>query len=69
MVGAEQTRPGEAASLPPGQRPQNQWPVLHYGPVPRFKPERWDLQVYGATADGGKHSWDYAEFQDRKSVV
>ena len=62
MVGAEQTRPGEAASLPPGQRPQNQWPVLHYGPVPRFKPERWDLQVYGATADGGKHSWDYAEF-------
>jgi len=61
MVGAQEPRPGEER-LPPGQRLQTQWPVLHYGPVPRFKPERWDLQVYGATADGGKHSWDYPEF-------
>ncbi|WP_414641042.1 sulfite oxidase-like oxidoreductase [Actinospica sp.] len=54
--------PGEAEQLPPGQRAQTQWPVLHYGPVPRFKPERWDLQVYGATVDGTKQSWDYGEF-------
>ena len=63
MVGAQEPRPGEER-LPPGQRLQTQWPVLHYGPVPRFKPERWDLQVYGATADGGKHSWDYGEFHE-----
>lgn len=61
MVGLSEVRPREQR-LPPGQRLQTQWPVLHYGPVPRFKPERWDLQVYGATADGGKQSWDYAEF-------
>ena len=61
MVGLPDARPGEQR-LPPGQRQQAQWPVLHYGPVPRFKPERWDLQIYGATADGRKQSWDYAEF-------
>jgi DMSO/TMAO reductase YedYZ molybdopterin-dependent catalytic subunit len=49
--------------IPPGQRPQASWPVLHYGPVPRFKPDRWDFQVYGATADGGKRAWDYEEFR------
>jgi DMSO/TMAO reductase YedYZ molybdopterin-dependent catalytic subunit len=58
----EEARPGEPTPLPPGQRVQTQWPVLHYGPVPRFKPERWDLQVYGATVDGAKQSWDYGEF-------
>ena len=63
MAGSQdEARPGEATPLPPGQRAQTQWPVLHYGPVPRFKPERWDLQVYGATVDGAKHSWDYGEF-------
>jgi DMSO/TMAO reductase YedYZ molybdopterin-dependent catalytic subunit len=61
MVGLSEARPREQR-LPPGQRQQAQWPVLHYGPVPRFKPERWDLQVYGATADGGKQSWGIAEF-------
>jgi len=49
--------------IPPGQRPQATWPVLHYGPVPRFKPDRWDFQVYGATRDGGKRAWDYESFQ------
>ncbi|HEX4788601.1 MAG TPA: sulfite oxidase-like oxidoreductase [Actinospica sp.] len=61
MVGLHDARPAQLR-LPPGQREQTQWPVLHYGPVPKFKPDRWDLQVYGATADGEKHSWDYAEF-------
>jgi DMSO/TMAO reductase YedYZ molybdopterin-dependent catalytic subunit len=63
MMGLDETGPGESP-LPPGQRRQTQWPVLHYGPVPRFKPERWDLQVYGATADGDKHSWDLGEFHE-----
>lgn len=56
---------GEALApgrVPPGQRVQSNWPVLHYGPVPRFKPDRWDFQIYGATADGGKLSWDYGAF-------
>jgi DMSO/TMAO reductase YedYZ molybdopterin-dependent catalytic subunit len=53
---------GGSQALPPGQRPQRTWPVLHYGPVPRFKPERWDFQVYGATEDGTKYSWDHETF-------
>jgi DMSO/TMAO reductase YedYZ molybdopterin-dependent catalytic subunit len=48
--------------LPPGQRLQRGWPVLHYGPVPRFKPDRWDFQVFGATASGDKQRWDHAAF-------
>lgn len=53
----------DSGRLPPGQRAQASWPVLHYGPVPRFKPERWDFQVYGATSDGAKRAWDYQAFQ------
>lgn len=53
----------EAVSeLPPGQRLQRGWPVTHYGPVPKFRPERWDFRVFGATADGEKHSWNHDEF-------
>lgn len=48
--------------LPPGQRLQRGWPVTHYGPVPRFKPQSWDLQVYGATASGEKTVWDFEAF-------
>ena len=41
----------------------NEWPAVHYGPVPKFRPHRWDLQVYGATADGTQYRWDWTEFQ------
>ncbi|MER5439741.1 molybdopterin-dependent oxidoreductase [Streptomyces sp. NPDC002790] len=47
--------------LPPGQRLAKGWPVSHYGPVPRFRPDRWRLQVFGATASGGTHSWTFDE--------
>ena len=60
---ADESATPAASELPPGQREQRAWPVLHYGPVPRFKPDRWDLQVYGATADGGKAVWDYEAFE------
>lgn len=70
---------GEAAQagLPPGQRLQKGWPVTHYGPVPKFRPERWEFRVFGATADAGrydagkpdtgkpdagKHTWNHEEF-------
>jgi len=43
--------------LPPGQSLTLKWPVLHYGSVPRFDPERWDLQVYGLVASPSRLSW------------
>ena len=50
------------SELPPGQRLQRGWPVTHYGPVPKFRPERWEFRVFGATADGEKHCWNHEEF-------
>jgi DMSO/TMAO reductase YedYZ molybdopterin-dependent catalytic subunit len=47
--------------LPPGQHVPRTWPVLHYGPVPKFRPERWDLRVHGATASGQERRWTWAE--------
>ena len=50
-------------ALPPGQRLAVAMPVLHYGPVPRFKPDSWRLTVNGATADGEEHQIDVAAFE------
>lgn len=47
-------------SLPPGQKPLDDLPVLHYGPVPKYRPESWRLTVNGATADGEDHHLDLA---------
>jgi DMSO/TMAO reductase YedYZ molybdopterin-dependent catalytic subunit len=47
--------------LPPGQYVRREWPAQHYGPVPRFRPERWDFRVSGATESRGEHRWDWAE--------
>ncbi|GGZ49600.1 sulfite oxidase-like oxidoreductase [Streptomyces bluensis] len=52
----------EQQQLPPGQRLQRGWPVTHYGPVPRFRSERWEFRVFGATADGEKRCWTHEEF-------
>jgi DMSO/TMAO reductase YedYZ molybdopterin-dependent catalytic subunit len=49
-----------ARELPPGQYIPRVWPALHYGPVPRFRPETWDLRVGGATESGTVHRWDWA---------
>lgn len=48
--------------LPPGQHVPPGRPALHYGPVPRFDPDRWDLRVFGATDTGTEHRWSWAEF-------
>jgi DMSO/TMAO reductase YedYZ molybdopterin-dependent catalytic subunit len=37
-------------------------PVLHYGPVPRFRPDSWRLTITGATADGEDHHLDLEAF-------
>lgn len=50
-------------ALPPGQKLANGVPVLHYGPVPKFRPDSWRLVVNGATADGSEHHLDVAAFE------
>ncbi len=40
--------PAEIADrVPPGQRLVKTWPVLHYGPIPKFDGANWDLEVFG----------------------
>jgi DMSO/TMAO reductase YedYZ molybdopterin-dependent catalytic subunit len=48
--------------LPPGQYVPRGWPVLHYGPVPKFRPKDWDFRVYGATAVDRQYRWGWDEF-------
>jgi DMSO/TMAO reductase YedYZ molybdopterin-dependent catalytic subunit len=36
-----------AKRIPPGQRLVKGWPVLHYGPIPRFEPSAWNFEVSG----------------------
>lgn len=44
--------------LPPGQALTNRFPVLHYGPVPRFDPATWDLRVFGEVEEEKRWTWD-----------
>jgi DMSO/TMAO reductase YedYZ molybdopterin-dependent catalytic subunit len=48
-------------NLPPGQHIPAAMPVLHYGPVPKFNADAWDLRVCGATESGSEHRWNWDE--------
>ena len=37
----------QAKRVPPGNRLVRGWPVLHYGPIPKFDEAEWDLTVDG----------------------
>lgn len=52
--------PGQGPELPPGQYIPRTLPVLHYGPVPAFNPQTWDLRILGATESGDETRlrWD-----------
>jgi DMSO/TMAO reductase YedYZ molybdopterin-dependent catalytic subunit len=52
--------PGQRPELPPGQYVPRTLPVLHYGPIPAFNPQTWDLRILGATESGGETRlcWD-----------
>jgi DMSO/TMAO reductase YedYZ molybdopterin-dependent catalytic subunit len=53
--------------LPPGQSLTLKWPVLHYGSVPRFDPERWDFVVSGLV--GNLVRWNWKEFNSLPTVT
>jgi DMSO/TMAO reductase YedYZ molybdopterin-dependent catalytic subunit len=44
--------------LPPGQALTQKFPVLHYGPIPRFNPATWDLRVWGEVEEEVRWNWD-----------
>jgi DMSO/TMAO reductase YedYZ molybdopterin-dependent catalytic subunit len=50
-----------AARVPPGQRLVKGWPVLHYGPIPRFDEASWDFTVDGLVEH--PYTLSYAELK------
>lgn len=44
--------------LPPGQSLTNRFPVLHYGPVPKFNPATWDLRIFGEVEEEKRWNWE-----------
>lgn len=54
----EEERIKSEGRLPPGQSLTNKFPVLHYGPVPRFNAATWDFRIYGEVDDQKRWTWD-----------
>jgi len=50
-----------AARIPPGQHLVEDFPVLSYGPTPRFNPQKWDFRVLGLVEEPLRFS--YQEFR------
>jgi DMSO/TMAO reductase YedYZ molybdopterin-dependent catalytic subunit len=45
--------------LPPGQVLTQRFPVLHYGPVPRYENlDNWDLRIFGAVEEEVRLTYD-----------
>lgn len=51
----------DAGRLPPGQSLTLKFPVLTYGPNPKFDPATWDFRIFGSVENDMRWSWD--EFQ------
>jgi DMSO/TMAO reductase YedYZ molybdopterin-dependent catalytic subunit len=49
-----------AARVPPGQTVTGKWPVLTYGPTPRFDPATWSFRCFGLVENDV--SWTWPEF-------
>jgi len=61
--------PAVAARIPPGQTLARDFPVLHYGPVPRVDLKRWNLRLYGQVADPLEVTWEQYQQLPRKQVT
>jgi DMSO/TMAO reductase YedYZ molybdopterin-dependent catalytic subunit len=56
----DEERVQKEGRLPPGQSLTNRFPVLHYGPVPRFNPATWTMRVFGEIEQ--EILWTWEEF-------
>jgi DMSO/TMAO reductase YedYZ molybdopterin-dependent catalytic subunit len=56
--------------LPPGQALTKKFPVLHYGPVPRFDPLTWDFRVWGEVETPLRLTWQqFSELPRTKLIM
>ena len=54
----DEDRVRKEGRLPPGQSLTQKFPVLHYGPVPRFDPVTWDFRIWGEVEEERRWRWD-----------
>lgn len=59
----------EEGRLPPGQALTNKFPVLHYGPVPRFNAATWDFRIWGEVVKEVTWTWDEFNQLPRSQVT
>jgi DMSO/TMAO reductase YedYZ molybdopterin-dependent catalytic subunit len=55
--------------LPPGQSLTLKFPVLTYGPNPKFDPATWDLRVFGEVKQDMRWTWEQFSQLPTISVV
>jgi DMSO/TMAO reductase YedYZ molybdopterin-dependent catalytic subunit len=62
-----QLSPEVASRIPPGQFLTERWPVLHYGSVPAFDSDSWELRVFGQVENELCFTWE--QFQTLPRTV
>ena len=65
---SEETVKGQGR-LPPGQALTQKFPVLHYGPVPRFNPATWDFRIFGLVEEEKRWTWEEFNRLPRRKIV
>ncbi len=65
----DEDRVAREGRLPPGQALTHKFPVLHYGPVPRFNPATWDFRVWGEVEQPARWTWDEFQQLPRTSLL
>lgn len=58
----QEQKVNQEGRLPPGQSLTQKFPVLHYGPVPKFSAATWDFRVWGEVEKEVRWTWN--EFQE-----
>jgi len=67
---SEEEKFKQEGRLPPGQALTKKFPVLHYGPVPRFDPATWDFRVWGEVETPLRLTWQqFSELPRTKLVM
>ena len=58
----------EQGRLPPGQSLTLKFPVLNYGPVPKYDLSEWDLRLWGEVEEEVRWSWEEVQELPRTKV-
>ncbi len=54
---------------PPGQYLTDKFPVLSYGPAPRFNPQKWDFRVFGLVEEPLRFTYEQFRALPQSSQV